>query len=335
MVEYRVKRRRLAAASRAGNQNDAFRAGDHQLELIELLFRQSQAFEWNEAFLAVKNTQDDVFAMNRRLRRNAEIDLPATHVECDPAILWRARFGDVHAAHDLDTHGHCWPVGLVERAYLSEHAVDPVADAQEADFRLKVDVGGLALHSIGQQRVDQPDDRLAVFVRRRLQPAKVDFPGLDLVQDAVNRQFIAIGLVDGAINFGFAGEQRVDLDVVVGQPANLVERNNVIDVGQGDGQALMFGIVIERQQMVALGQFAWHQGQRRGVNDRVGKVDTLLAKAFGKRVAQGGFRNEAERNQQLADRLIGLHLLEQGDPQLIFAENALGDQHLAKLSLLW
>jgi hypothetical protein len=105
----------------------------------------------------------------------------------------------------------------VQRANLPQHAVDAVADAQEACFRLEVDVGRIALDGIGQDRVDQADDRLAVLVGGRLQAAKVDLAGFDFVQDAVDRQFIAVALVDGAIDLGLAGEQGVDLDFVAGQ----------------------------------------------------------------------------------------------------------------------
>ena len=94
----------------------------------------------------------------------------------------------------------------------------------------------------------------------------------------------------------------------------------------------MFGIVVEGQQVVALGQIARYQSQCRRVDDGVGEVDTLLAKALRERVAQGGFGYEAERYQQLANRLVGLHLFEQGNPELILAEDAFGDQNLAKLS---
>ena len=154
------------------------------------------------------------------------------------------------------------------------------------------------------------------------------------MQDAVDRQLVTVGLIDGPVNFGFAGEQGVDLESVAGQSADLVERDDVIDVRKRNRQPLVFGIVVEGQQVVALGQFARHQCQRRRVDNGVGEVDALLAEAFGERVAQGGFGNETEGNQQFADRLVGLHLFEQGNAQLIFAENALGDQNLAKLSLV-
>ena len=166
-----------------------------------------------------------------------------------------------------------------------------------------------------------------------MQVAEIDFAGFDFVQDAVDRQFITVGLVDGPADLGLPGEQGVDLHSLCRQGTDAVERDDVVDVRNGNGQPPIFGVVIERQQMVALGQFARYQRQRRRIDDRVGQVDAQLAQAFGQRITQGCFRNKTERNQQFADRLVGLHLLQQGDAQLIFAKNSLGDQELT--DLLW
>ena len=332
MVEHRIKRGCLAAAGWAGGEDDAFRARNHQLEQVELVFGQAEAVERNQPFLTIQNAQDDVFAVDGRLGGNAKIDLPPAHAEGDATVLRRPRFGNVHAAQDLDAHGHGRPVRLVQRADLAQHAVDAVTDAQEAGLRFEVDVGGFAFDGVGQDRVDEPDDRLAVFVGRRLQAAKIDLAGFDLVQDAVDRELVTVGLVDGTVDLGFTGEQRVNLDVVGRQAADAVECDDIVDIGDGDRQSLLVGVIVKRQKVVALGQFARDQRQCRRVDDDVGEVDALLAETFRQRITQGGFGNEPQRNQQLADRLVQLHLLEQRDPQLVFAEDALGDQDLAELS---
>ena len=131
------------------------------------------------------------------------------------------------------------------------------------------------------------------------------------------------------VDFRFAGKQRVDLDVLGQQGADAVEADDVVDVGDRHRQAVARFIEIERQQVVALGDVARHQFQGLRVDDGIREVDALAAEAFRQRFAQRRFRNETERNQQLADRLVGLHLLEQGDAQLILGEDALGDEDLA------
>ena len=297
MVEHRIERRRLAAAGRAGDQDDSFWARDHPLEFAKLRFGEPQSGERNQPFLAVEDAQDDVFAVDRRLRRGAKIDLSAAHIERDASVLRRARLGDVHPAHHLDAHRHRWPVRLVQRAHLAQRAVDAVADAQKTGFRLEVDVGRFALDGVGEDGVDQPNDRLSVFVGRRLHGAEIDFAGFDLVQDAVDRQLVPVSLVDCAVDLGFAGEQRIDLDRFGRPAANLVERDEVIDVGERERQSATLIVVGERQQVVAFGQRVRHQRQRRRVNDGVGQVDALLAQAFGERVAQRRLGDETKRNE--------------------------------------
>jgi hypothetical protein len=126
----------------------------------------------------------------------------------------------------------------VQGADLAQDAVDAIADAQEAGFRLEVHVGGVVLDCIGQQRIDQPHHRLAVFVERRRQAAVVDFAGLDFMQDAVDRQLVTVILVDGAGDFRFAGYQRLDQPDPGGSGAQLVQRDDVVRIGDGDLEPL-------------------------------------------------------------------------------------------------
>ncbi len=83
----------------------------------------------------------------------------------------------------------------MQAAHLLEHAVDTVTDAQECKFGLEVDIGGAPLHRVDQQRTDQPHDRLLILVAARLQALVVDLTGLDLAQDAIDRQLVAVELV--------------------------------------------------------------------------------------------------------------------------------------------
>jgi hypothetical protein len=138
-------------------------------------------------------------------------------------VLRRAHFGDVHAGHHLDAHRHRWPVRAVQRADLPQQAVDAITDAQEAGFRFEVDVGGAALDRIGQQRVDQAHHRLAVFVGRGGQCTVIDLAGFELGQDAFDRQFVAVGLIDRVRDFGLAGQYGFELDAFRQQRTQLVE----------------------------------------------------------------------------------------------------------------
>ena len=55
---------------------------------------------------------------------------------------------------------------------------------------------------------DQPHHRLRVLVAAGLQALVVDLAGLDLLQDAVDRQLVAVELVDVVLELRFAGELR-------------------------------------------------------------------------------------------------------------------------------
>ena len=154
------------------------------------------------------------------------------------------------------------------------------------------------------------------------------------MQDAVNRQFVAVILVDGTVDFRFASEQRLDLGAFWQNGADTVEADDIVDVGNCQGQALDLWVVVERQQVIALGHITRDQFERLRVDHRVLQIDTLFAQCLGERLAQCGFRNKAERDQQFADRLIELHLLKERNPQLIFGKNAFRNQDLAEGAVL-
>ena len=88
------------------------------------------------------------------------------------------------------------------------------------------------------------------------------------------------------------------------------------------------------QQVVAFGQVARHQLEGLRVDDRVAQVDALLAQAFRQRLAQRRFGDKTEGNQQLADWLVALHLLQQRDAQLVFRKDTFGNQDLAERAVL-
>src|SRR5207344_133372 len=86
--------------------------------------------------------------------------------------------------------------------------VDAVADAQETLLRLEVDVGGSALYRVGQQGRNEAHDRLRVRVAGRLEALIIDLPGLDFVQDSVDREVVSVVLVDRPADLALAGEAR-------------------------------------------------------------------------------------------------------------------------------
>jgi hypothetical protein len=101
----------------------------------------------------------------------------------------------------------------MQGADLAQHAVDAIADAQEIGFRLEVNVDASRLTaSVRIESIRRTTGWLySSSVADNAFP--VDLAGFDFLQDAVDRQFVTVILVDGAVDFGFAGDQRIDLDV--------------------------------------------------------------------------------------------------------------------------
>ena len=153
------------------------------------------------------------------------------------------------------------------------------------------------------------------------------------MQDAVDRKFVAEVLVDRARDLGLARKPQFDLQLAVQLGAHLVDRHDVVGVGDGDDEAAPFAVEGDRKNVVALRKFALDQLERRRIDHDLGQVDALQPELLREGVAQRGFGHEAQIDQQLADRLVGLQLFEQRDAQLVLGEDPLRNQDLADVAL--
>ena len=77
----------------------------------------------------------------------------------EPAVLGEAPLRDVEVRHDLDARqdGRLHLLGRVH--HVVEHAVDPVAHAEDLLVRLQVDVRGALPDGVGDDQVHEPDRR--------------------------------------------------------------------------------------------------------------------------------------------------------------------------------
>ena len=229
-------------------------------------------------FLPVENAQHQVLAVRGGQAGDAEIDHPAGHGRRDAAVLRRARLGDVHLRHHLDAHRHRRPVGLVQRADLAQHAVDPVADAQEVLLGLEVDIGAAALDRVGEQRRDQAHHRLRVLVALG-DGGVVDLAGLDLLQDAVDRELVAVVVLDRALDLRLAGQAQLDLVLALEVRAQLVDRDDVVGVGERDHELALAAVERHREHAVAARHLARQLLERRRVDDDAREVHRLQSRA--------------------------------------------------------
>ena len=105
----------------------------------------------------------------------------AADPERHATVLRQALFGDVEAGHHLDAADQQRGQRPARLEHLAQDAVDPKAHDQAALLGLDVDVGGVLLDRLQQQRVDQPhhgrvvalveqvvDERGAVGQRREI-----------------------------------------------------------------------------------------------------------------------------------------------------------------------
>ena len=167
----------------------------------------------------------------------------------------------------------------------------------------------------------------------RLQALVVDLAGFDLAQDAVDRQLVAVELVDVVLELRLAGEHGLDLDLLPEGRAQLVQRHHVEHLGDGDRQDLLLRVERDGQHAVAAREVLRDQLDRIPIDHDLRQVDALLADGPGHDVPDHRLGDEAHAHQQAAERGLLLLLLGQRDAQLIGRDQSLLNQQLAQAQL--
>ncbi len=114
---------------------------------------------------------------------------------------------------------------------LTQHAINPVADPHEALLGFEVNIAGLPLYRIHQDRIDHPDNRSGEFAFGTLDAGKVDLAGLHLIEDAVNRQHMAVVGFDRVDDFAACGHPHIDPVFSVECGIELVEHHHIVRIG--------------------------------------------------------------------------------------------------------
>ena len=116
----------------------------------------------------VENTNDRVFAVNRRHDRNTEVDVASFVTNAETAVLRHATLGDVELRHDLDTRDQRLVISEIDRIdFRVERAVDSILDLHFRVASLDVNIGSARLHRVVDDRVDELDDRRHLGVGRQ------------------------------------------------------------------------------------------------------------------------------------------------------------------------
>ncbi len=320
----------LARTGGAGDDDHALGAGDGIQQAFQGGFRQAHAFQGDDGLFPVEDPQHDVLAMQGGQAGYPEVDGAAIEGEGQAAVLGGAGFGDVEAGDDLEAHRDGGPVFPVQAAHGLQHAVDAVADAQERGFRLEVHVRRAALDRLGQQGIDQAHHGLGVL-GAHLQAAPVHLAGLDLLENAVHGQVEAVELVQVLEDLGLGGQHRLDVVAAFQVGAQLVQGDQVEQVGHRHGQRVAIRVDRQRQDMVTPGQVFRRQGDGLRVGHHLGEVDAGLAGIPGEHVAQHRVVDETQFDQLPSQGQAADGLLREGDAQLIVTDQALGGEPFTKL----
>ena len=159
-LERGIERGGLAAAGRAGDQENAVRQAGEVLHARQHAVVEAQPAQVVEiARGAVEQAHHHAFAVERRQRGDAQVHFAAQDLDLDAAVLRQAALGDVQLGHQLQARDDGGLQLARRRLLVEQHAVHAEADAELLLERLDVDVAGALLERVGDHGVHQADDR--------------------------------------------------------------------------------------------------------------------------------------------------------------------------------
>ena len=217
----------------------------------------------------------------------------------------------------------------MEAADLAQHTIDAVADTQEFMRRLEMEVRRPSLDRVREQGVDQPHHRLAVLAALRLQAPLVDLAGLDLVQDAVDRQLVPVESIDGLVELHLAGEHGPNLHPRIEQRPHLIHGDDVERIRRRDGEPPRRRLAGEREYAIAPGDLPRHELHDLAVDQDLRQIDAVVSVHAREHVADDAFGGESETHEDAAEGLVAMPLLGPCNPYLILADHTLCHQQLA------
>ena len=324
--EDRVEGGGLSAARRPGHQDHALGAFHHPAERSERVGGHAELAEGHDPSAAVEHPQDDVLAVRGREGGHPVVDVVAGDGEGHAPVLGGARLRDVHAAHHLEAHRDGGPVAAVQASHLAQDAVDPVANPQEPRLRLEVDVGGSSLHRVGEEHVDEADNRLAVLVGGPRYRPRIELPGLDLAQDPGHGEVVAVGAFQEPLDVRAPREEGDDLHPVADEGTEVIERDHVEGIRHRDGEPP--GGAVRR---VLQGEADGHEAPRDGLRDRLHrlgldhrapKIHALHSEGPADGVANDGLGDEPEPGEDVGEPAAGPRLLGERNPGLVLGDRA-------------
>ncbi len=322
-----IQRGGLAAAGRAGDQDDAVGPVERLAIGPQRLRLEAQRDEVERHAAAIEHAQHHGLAMHGRQGRDAQVDVLAAHRQADAAVLRQPALGDVEPGHDLEPRDDRRAQLGGRRLHVAQHAIDPVARAQALLGRLEVDVGSAQFGGLGDQAVDDAHHRR--LARQIAQPLDVVL-GAEIGHVAERLDHLAAGAAEQPLERRLDVGRHADPDLhrLAGKQLHGADRVVVERVGHGDHQTVL-GIGQRQDARLA---------QEIGA-DPVGMRQQIRVVGFGRK------RQLEELGQAYGDLALGHHPeLGEQDVQAIVAclldplraleatgiQQAARDQQLAK-----
>ena len=105
----------------------------------------------------------------------------------------------------------------------------------------------------------------------------IDLAGLDLRQDAVDRQLVPVEALDRLVDLDLARQQCPDLHSRTDEGAHLIHGDDVERIRRRHGEPPRLGVAGDRQDTVAPGNLPRHQLHDVAVDQGLGEIDTVVS----------------------------------------------------------
>ena len=321
-AQARVKRGGLAAARRAGDDENAIGPGDDLGDVVVNELGQAEAFDLEVDRGAIEDAEHDRFSELSGQSGDAEVNGAIAKVESDASVLREPALRNVEVGHDLDARDHRKGQTLGGRGHLIKRAIHAVTDLELVLERLEMDVARAVLHGLKKDEVDKPDD--GNFVREVRKHGRI--VGVDRTE--FGRDFLVrpdflenvgetLAVIPAVILFDqledLAGVGNHHLDVLLHHKTKLIHVRGV----QRFHESHLKGVVMERDGNALIhagrgGGYGFHEFHRK---IPVAQRDDLGADVIGLELELRVHVHDAEILQYLVHGLVtaglfSLHLVE-------------------------
>ena len=239
--------------------------------------------------------------MNRGQRRDAHVEAASRHLHAEAAILGQALFSDIEPAHQLEARDQCRRDAFALDALFLQLSIDALADPQPAIARFDVDVGGVYLHGILEQRLQQPQDRGIGSRVVSLELIDIQVAVGQLLTDFLGQRCDFVGaavvLVDEIEQRGLVDERQIEAAAKV--PLDLIEREDVGRVRHADQRRRASGLQNDGPETARhrLGQHS----QTIAIRRELPQVDVRDLQMIAERRVQCRLRHHAQIDQHTAE----------------------------------